>query len=79
MIFSATSLNASPTPTAVLAEVSMKREFIRRAKASPSEVGTCRENSCMGVFNVHESGGSERQRTLSTLFPTMILTTDSET
>ena len=48
MIFSATSLNASLTPTAVFAEVSMKREFIRRAKASPSEVGTCRENSYEG-------------------------------
>ena len=46
MIFSATSLNASLTPTAVFADVSMKREFIRRAKASPSEVDTCRENSC---------------------------------
>jgi hypothetical protein len=40
MIFSATSLKASVTPTAVLAEVSMKREFMRRAKASPSDVGT---------------------------------------
>jgi len=27
----------------------MKREFIRRAKASPSDAGTCRENSCAGV------------------------------
>lgn len=45
MIFSARSLNASVTPTEVFAEASMKSEFIRRAKASPSDVGTCRENS----------------------------------
>jgi len=27
----------------------MKREFMRRAKASPSDAGTCRENSWAGV------------------------------
>ena len=47
-IFSTTSLNVSLTPTAVIAEVSMKREFMPWAKASPSDVGTCRDDSCAG-------------------------------
>lgn len=45
MIFSTTSLNTDSTPSAVLAEVSRKREFMRVAKAWASVVGTCRENS----------------------------------
>ena len=53
-IFSATSLNASLTPTAVFADVSIKREFMRRAKASPSGVDTCRENSYKSVKKVVE-------------------------
>ena len=42
IIFFATSSNASLTPIAVFAEVSMKREFILKAKASPSVVDICR-------------------------------------
>ena len=48
-IFSASSINISRTPTAVIAEVSMKRESIPRAKASPSDVCTFREDSCASV------------------------------
>ena len=40
------SWKASSTPILVLAEHSMKRVFIRLAKAWPSSVETCRENSC---------------------------------
>ena len=43
---SATSLSKMRgTPTSVLADASMKSEFIRNAKAWPSAVDTCREAS----------------------------------
>ena len=45
IIFSTTSVKASRTPTAVLAEASTKSESIRSANALPSEVDTWRENS----------------------------------
>ena len=40
-----TSLNASVTPTAVLADASTKRHPVRAANAAASAVGTCREYS----------------------------------
>jgi hypothetical protein len=40
-----TSLNASVTPTAVLADASTNRHPVRAANAAPSDVGTCREYS----------------------------------
>lgn len=45
MMRATTSLNASVTPTAVLADDSTKRHPARAANAAPSVVGTCREYS----------------------------------
>ena len=58
----------------------MKREFIRVENACASEVDTCRENSWIGGFS-YLRGRSEQEKvpTLSTLFPTRIFTTESET
>jgi hypothetical protein len=41
MIRATTSLNASVTPSAVLADASTNRQPVRAANAAPSDVGTC--------------------------------------
>ena len=45
MMRATTSLNASVTPTAVLADASTKRHPVRAANAAASAAGTCREYS----------------------------------
>lgn len=90
MIFSTTCWNASRTPVDVFADASMNSEFIRSAKRSPSAYVTWRENSYAHMREreggegragqpPHKSVRTRRARTLSTLFPTMIFTTDLET
>jgi hypothetical protein len=76
MMRSTTSLNASVTPTAVLADASTNRHPVNCANAAPSSVGTCREYSWAWSAGMQARG---RARTMSSLLPTTILTTSGGT
>ena len=45
MMRTTTSLNASVTPAAILADAPMKRHPVRAANAAATAAGTCREYS----------------------------------